>query len=223
MEDRNSSLTRSGEGAPRATWAYASATSCASAPERSPFPYPTPGNAGTRHDGRVDRAALIASNPELAARWARSIEKAAALKDPLGNPMDPGIVSTVAALWLHGIPTSGSCWGHTSRPQTSPWIIITTVEGLEYEPVCAQAVGLVEGFNADRRATPHRRLGTSTMYSGGSDSPTHVRLQPVWALEVSRELRERTPPDLRSGRREMTAFTDFLIRRAATMRSSVAE
>jgi len=54
--------------------------------------------------------------------WQDKIKKVRELKDKIGGEMDPGIVDTVAAFWLHGISTSQSCEGHLDSGYSVPSI-----------------------------------------------------------------------------------------------------
>lgn len=54
--------------------------------------------------------------------WREKVEKVGKRFDRVGGEMDPGIIEAVAALNIHGIPTSGSCEGHPDRGIPSPWI-----------------------------------------------------------------------------------------------------
>jgi len=54
--------------------------------------------------------------------WQEKLKKVAELKDKIGGEMDEGIIETVAAFWLHDLPTSGSCEGHIDWGSGGPWI-----------------------------------------------------------------------------------------------------
>lgn len=60
--------------------------------------------------------------PDKQNAWQSVLEKVAQLKDKIGGEMDEGIIETVAAFWLHKIPTSGSCEGHIDWGSDGPWI-----------------------------------------------------------------------------------------------------
>lgn len=62
--------------------------------------------------------------------WNEKVERVGKRLDRIGGEMDPGIIETVAALNLHGIPTSGSCEGHLDHGIPSPWIDVVA----EQEP-----------------------------------------------------------------------------------------
>jgi len=71
---------------------------------------------------------LIKSKEEL---WREGLEKVSKYKDTLDQEMDPGIIETVVALHMLGLPTSGSCEGHLDRAMPNPWV---DVEALD-EPI----------------------------------------------------------------------------------------
>ena len=60
--------------------------------------------------------------------WKNILRQVAELKDKIGGEMDEGIMETVAAFWLHNIPTAGSCEGHIDRGSRGPWIDIEAVD-----------------------------------------------------------------------------------------------
>jgi hypothetical protein len=51
-------------------------------------------------------------------------EKTNTIRDRQNTPMDEGIKSIVAALWLHGFLTSSSCAGHVDSMSQGPYIHI---------------------------------------------------------------------------------------------------
>ena len=65
---------------------------------------------------------VLMSQPPLPPRWQEVADYVAQLKDPVGNPMDPGIIEAVVALNLLGVTTTGSCEGHLDHGLAAPWI-----------------------------------------------------------------------------------------------------
>lgn len=58
------------------------------------------------------------------ASWEEACEAVKQLTDLLGNPVDEGIVETVAALNLLGFSTYQSCEGHLDHGAYCPWVMI---------------------------------------------------------------------------------------------------
>lgn len=59
-----------------------------------------------------------------------ALAKVDAITDALGKPIDENVRQIVAALHLHGIPTTGSCEGHVDWGEPYPWIDIGADVGL---------------------------------------------------------------------------------------------
>ncbi len=55
------------------------------------------------------------------ASWATLDARARSFVDEAGTPIDAEIQPLVAALWGHGLTTSGSCWGHLFEPIEEPY------------------------------------------------------------------------------------------------------
>jgi hypothetical protein len=58
----------------------------------------------------------------LPPRWQETAHDIAHITDPVGNPMDPGIIDMVVALNLLGVTTTGSCEGHLNHGLPAPWV-----------------------------------------------------------------------------------------------------
>ena len=58
----------------------------------------------------------------LPPRWQEVADYFAQVTDPVGNPMDQGIIEAVVALNLLGVTTTGSCEGHLDHGLAAPWI-----------------------------------------------------------------------------------------------------
>ncbi len=162
----------------------------------------------------MNRAELIASNPELADRWAQEQAITAKLTDGLRRSLDPGVVDTVTALRLAGCETQQSCWGHWHRAVPGPWVHVVPDEGETFESVDARVRGLLADFNASRRVAPHRHLSARPLHHHEPPhQPCLVRIEGQATTEMHHGERPRDQRELRAARRTMAAFTDYLIRR----------
>ncbi len=54
--------------------------------------------------------------------WTALDARARSFVDEAGTPIDAEIQPLVAALWGHGLTTSGSCWGHLFEPIRRPGV-----------------------------------------------------------------------------------------------------
>jgi hypothetical protein len=59
--------------------------------------------------------------------WREKIEQVGNRHDRAGGEMDRGIIESMVALNIHGIPTEQSCEGHLDHGIPSPWIAIEAV------------------------------------------------------------------------------------------------
>ena len=60
--------------------------------------------------------------------WQEVSDKMSQIRDGLGKRIDPGIVETVVALNVLGIPTVASCEGHLEWGCASPWVDVEPAE-----------------------------------------------------------------------------------------------
>lgn len=71
--------------------------------------------------------------------WATLDARARSFVDEAGTPIDGEVQPLVAALWGHGLTTSGSCWGHLFDDEpcddpafprvATPWVLIEAPTG----------------------------------------------------------------------------------------------
>lgn len=59
---------------------------------------------------------------DLKIQWKEALEQWGRVTDTLGQPIDPGILETVAILNLLSLQTTGSCEGHLESGLAYPWI-----------------------------------------------------------------------------------------------------
>jgi hypothetical protein len=69
----------------------------------------------------LERNVLMSQSP-LPPRWQEVADYITQVTDPVGNPMDQGIIEAVVALNLLGVTTTGSCEGHLDHGLAAPWI-----------------------------------------------------------------------------------------------------
>lgn len=61
----------------------------------------------------------------FASRWEKAEQKLDKVTDAIGKPIEQKIRRTIIALWLHNLPTNGSCEGHTNWGWgAKPWVDI---------------------------------------------------------------------------------------------------
>jgi hypothetical protein len=164
------------------------------------------------------------------ADFAKAKEEVAKLADKLGNPIDPGILDTVAAFRALRINTIGSCEGHLDRATTGPYVMfeapgtkalmaklktIPDKTSREYKKIFHEASKLnmlevqkllpfLDGFY-EQRDTPHSRRLIVRCFG-----PTAARL-----MAQNADLAEILSPEERvrlldENQSEMWVFTDYL-------------
>lgn len=138
------------------------------------------------------------------------------LADRLGMPVDDGIKSTVVALWVHGLQTTGSCEGHLDGGYPFPWVDIETPfpQGWEHD----RKVRAKWRRENKEQVKPLRKLLDEFNKSSGFPFP--LALIPRGSLGALRLQTGRTktvdddlPPDyLEETQQQMNAFADFLLK-----------
>jgi hypothetical protein len=71
-------------------------------------------------------------SPEQIKQWEKVRRAALGLRDGIGNPVDSGIIDTVAILLLMGFRTTSSCAGHPQRLLTEPYVRFESAEAKKY-------------------------------------------------------------------------------------------
>lgn len=162
--------------------------------------------------------------------FTRAKQEVLELADKLGNPIDPGILDTVAAFRVLRINTVGSCEGHADRLTGGPYVMFEALQSGEllqklqqiadktskdYKDVFHEAsklnmaevqklMPLLDGFYEDRN-TPHSKRLIVRCFG-----PTVAKL-----MIQDADLAEIMAPEervhlLSDGQLEMKAFTDYL-------------
>ena len=149
--------------------------------------------------------------------WQEMAKHCSHITDRLGQSIDRGILETVIALNVLGIPTVQSCEGHIDHGVCAPWVFFTSTsldDFHEYEQITKRhredqerILFLLEEFYADR-CVPHNRMlivyrhkpGVSILESQGA---RHRRL----------EIPEKRAQFLNACQDEMNHFTTFLKKR----------
>jgi hypothetical protein len=157
-------------------------------------------------------------------------QEVAQLADKLGNPIDPGILDTVAAFHMHGIHTVGSCEGHLDHATTGPYVMFESPQSgellkqlqeipdktrPEYKKVFHEAsklnmaevqklLPLLDGFYEDRD-TPHSRRLIIRCFG-----PTVAKLMAQDADLADIMTQEERARLLGENQLEMMAFTNYL-------------
>ncbi|GCF11685.1 hypothetical protein [Dictyobacter arantiisoli] len=64
----------------------------------------------------------------LPPRWQEMEQQLERVTDPIGTPIDPGIMKAVTALNVLGVETSSSCEGHLQHGHAAPWVDFHAVD-----------------------------------------------------------------------------------------------
>jgi hypothetical protein len=191
----------------------------------------------------VSRARPALRTAATATVWASEVAKTRQITDGLGKTIDRGIEDTVTALRLMGFQTSGSCEGHVDWGCATPWVDVDAPMALRYGPEYAglprhdpkrkavadaatvgleqtrQAVeSLLTDFYSNRQVAPAFRLRTVPMVDSPDDDhfnplPIGFRIECAGSNEFDGYGRIGRIRPMGAARREMKAFTDFLIER----------
>jgi hypothetical protein len=168
--------------------------------------------------------------------WQAELEQTRQLTDALGMPVDPGIEHVVTVLRLMGFQTSMSCEGHLNWGLVSPWVDIAvnpSVARLRTGQQASTRAALVEASHADvdrarqsfegllgdfyrnRRVDPAFRLTTTEILESRDDGQPELAIGFRVACAASHLLNDDNLVgrirSLSTGKREMQAFTDFLV------------
>lgn len=157
-------------------------------------------------------------------------EEVAKLADKLGNPIDPGILDTVAAFRALRINTVGSCEGHLDHATTGPYVMFESPKSgellkklhqipdkmsKEYKDIFHEAsklnmvevqklLPLLDGFY-EKRDTPHSRRLIIRCFG-----PTVAKLMAQDADLADILSSEERAHLLAESQLEMMAFTNYL-------------
>ncbi len=155
--------------------------------------------------------------PEKELRWQEMTKYCSHITDRLGQPIDQGILETVIALNVLGIPTVQSCEGHVDHGICAPWVFFTSTSLDDFHE-CEQitrrhredqerVLSFLEEFYADRCVSHDRMLIVYRHKPGVSI------LESQGARHRCLERPEKRALFLKACQDEMNHFTTFLKKR----------
>lgn len=124
------------------------------------------------------------------------------LADKLGMPVDEGIKSTVAALWLWDFPTTGSCEGHLDRGLAFPWVDIGVGDRKANKPIRSKMRKFLEQFYEDRTSNYQIKMADKGLFG-------NFRLQSFPGIDYEGGAVDEA--ELLALRQEIKDFTAFLV------------